>query len=163
MNNCIAIPLSMDFSTSPILERERGDLVESIDHIIDLIVFTPKGTFSADPEFGFEFLNHEFSNINLNEFNNSYMEMDFGSTSLNETSRKQCEQSLKNSLHIYEPRLMAPDVRIELEANETMGMRKIGSKYKMRITIRGSIDAGAGVTRPYEKRISFKLEPCVKK
>ena len=71
MTSYTAIPLSISLSQSPQLEHDSGDLDSCINNILELIVFTPKGTFSADPEFGFEYWNHEFSNINVREFNNS--------------------------------------------------------------------------------------------
>lgn len=163
MTSYTSIPLSIDFLKSPILEKEKGNLENCIDSILDLIVFTPKGTFVADPEFGFEYWNHEFSNINVREFNNSYMGMVSDSQTLNDVSRRQCEQSLKESILSYEPRLLNPEVKIELEINDKVGKRKSQSKYEMRILINGSIDDGLGIGRPFEKRISFMVEPTAKK
>lgn len=157
------IPLSLDFSKSPIIEQETGDIEKSIDSILDLIVFTPKGSFVADPDFGFEYWNHEFANLNVREFNNNYLGMVSNVRSLNEISRKQCEMSLKESILSYEPRLSQPEVRIELEVNSKKGRKSMPSKYEMRILITGSLDDGLGVTRPYEKRISFMVEPIAKK
>lgn len=37
------------------------------------------------------------------------------------------------------------------------------SKYEMRILITGFLDDGLGIMRPYEKRISFMVEPIAKK
>lgn len=157
------IPFSIDFSKSPILEQETGDIEQSIDSILDLIVFTPKGTFIADPDFGFEYWNHEFSNINVREFNNNYLGMVSNTKSLNEISRKQCENSLKESIIYYEPRLKHPDVKVELDINNKKSRRSIPSKYEMKIQITGSLDDGLGIMRPYEKRISFMVEPIAKK
>lgn len=148
---------------SPSLEKESGDIERCINGILDLIVFTAKGTFDADPEFGFEYWNHEFSNINVREFNNSYMGMVADIQSLNDVSRKQCENSLRASIIAYEPRLINPEVKIELEINDVVRKRKSQSKYEMRIVINGSIDDGLGVLRPFEKRISFMVEPTAKK
>lgn len=163
MANFSHIPLSIDFSKSPILDQESGDIERSIDSILDLIVFTPKGTFIADPDFGFEYWNHEFSNINVREFNNNYLGMVSNVKTLNEISRKQCENSLKESIQCYEPRLRQPDVRVELDINNKKSRKSIPSKYEMRILITGSLDDGLGIMRPYEKRISFMVEPVVKK
>lgn len=157
------IPLSISMSDSPTLEKENVELENCIDGILDLIVFTPKGSFSADPEFGFEYWNHEFSNINVREFNNSYMGMMADTQSLNDVTRKQCELSLKMSIIDYEPRLINPDVKIELEINDKVSKRIAQSKYEMRIIINGSIDDGLGILRPFEKRISFMVEPTAKK
>ena len=149
-------------SDSPSLEKESGELESCINSILDLIVFTPKGTFCADPEFGFEYWNHEFSNINVREFNNSYIGMVESVQTLNDVSRKQCEISLKDSIIAYEPRLINPEVKIELESNDTIRKRKSQSKYEMKIMISGSIDDGLGILKPFEKRISFMIEPTVK-
>lgn len=163
MTNFSHIPLSIDFSKSPILEQESGDMERSINNILDLIVFTPKGSFIADPDFGFEYWNHEFSNINVREFNNNYLGMVSNVKTLNEISRKQCEISLKESILCYEPRLHQPDVKVELDINNKKSRKSIPSKYEMRIMITGSLDDGLGIMRPYEKRISFMVEPIAKK
>lgn len=157
------MPLSIDFSKSPILEQESGDMERSIDNILDLIVFTPKGSFIADPDFGFEYWNHEFSNINVREFNNNYLGMVSNVKTLNEISRKQCEISLEESILCYEPRLHQPDVKVELDINNKKSRKSMPSKYEMRIVITGFIDDGLGIMRPYEKRISFMVEPIAKK
>lgn len=157
------IPISIDFSESPVLEQENGDLEKSIDSILDLIVFTPKGSFIADPDFGFEYWNHEFSNINVREFNNNYLGMVTNVRTLNDISRMQCEDSLKESILNYEPRLQQPVVRVELEINAKKNRKSMPSKYEMRILITGSLDDGLGVTRPYEKKISFMVEPIARK
>lgn len=85
------------------------------------------------------------------------------SLSLNDVSRKQCEQSLKDSIMSYEPRLLNPEVKIELEINNKVRNKKSQSKYEMRIMINGSIDDGLGIARPFEKRISFMVEPTAKR
>ena len=157
-----SIPLSITLSNPQALEKEVGELEHCIDNILDLIVFTPKGSFSADPEFGFEYWNHEFSNIDVREFNNSYMIMATDSQSQNDVSRKKCEQSLKESIMEYESRLINPEVKIELDINEVIRSHKSPSKYEMRILINGSIDDGLGVLKPYEKKIAFMVEPTAK-
>lgn len=158
------IPLSISFGDSPMLEQEPGDIEKCIGSILELIVFTPKGSFTADPEFGFEYWNHEFSNINVREFNNSYIGLIANTQqTLNDISRKQCEDSLRESILAYEPRLLKPEVNIELEMNEKFHNKKSMSKYEMRILITGSIDDGLGIVRQYEKRFSFMAEPVAKK
>lgn len=163
MANFTAIPLIIDAGKSLVLEQETGDIETCIDCFLDLIVFTPKGSFSADPEFGFEYWNHEFANIDVREFNNSYMGMVTNVKELNDISRKQCEISLRDSILAYEPRLLRPEVKIELEVNEKLSRRKSQSKYEMKILVSGAIDDGLGVTRQYEKRIAFMVEPVAKK
>lgn len=159
----ISIPLEIkNTGTSPCINNDKGDVEQCIDGIIDLIVFTPKGSFSADPEFGFEYWNHEFSNINIREFNNNYLGMMPDDLIVNDISRTQCEQSLQESIINYEPRLHNPQVSVELDLNTKTGP-KIKSKYEMRIYISGLIDDGLGMMRQYEKHISFMVEPCAHK
>lgn len=163
MSEYTAIPLNINRGRFPILEKESGDIETCISSLLDLIVFTPKGTFNADPEFGFEYWNHEFSNINVREFNNSYIGIMSNIQSINEISRKQCEKSLRESILSYEPRLLQPEVKIELEINNKINKRNSMSKYEMKILISGYIDDGLGMTKPYEKRISFMVEPIAQK
>ena len=163
MSEFTNIPLSINFESSPMLDREQGDVDKCIDSILELIVFTPKGSYSADPEFGFEYWNHEFSNLNVREFNNNYISIMTATKPDNEISRKQCETSLKNSITAYEPRLHNPEVKVELDINNKLGKRNMQSKYEMRIVITGEIDDGLGVSRAYEKRIAFMVEPIAHK
>ncbi len=163
MSKFITLPLSIAFEQSPVIEREEGSLEQSIDNVLDMIVFTPKGLSSADPEFGFEYWNHEFSNIYLREFNNNYSGVLSGDTALNDISRKQCEESLCDSIAAYEPRLRQPDVKINLETNNRSRRGNKQSKYEMHILITGAIDEGLGISRPYEKKISFLVEPTASK
>lgn len=158
----ISIPLHVSLKGTPVLEREKGTLEESIDNILDLIVFTPKGAFPADPEFGFEYWNHEFSNINIREFNNNYIGLIPALQKKSEISRKDCEDSIRNSIINYEPRLQQPEVKIALDSNGRNRYSGRKSKYEMHIVITGSIDEGLGVCRQYEKKISFLVEPVVR-
>lgn len=162
MADYTAIPLNINRGKSSVLKKE-GDTEACIDNFLDLIVFTAKGSFSADPEFGFEYWNHEFSNINVREFNNSYIGIMSNNQSSNDISRKQCEASLLKSIVSYEPRLLKPEVKIELEINGKIRKRNSQSKYEMKILISGFIDDGLGITKQYEKRISFMVEPVAKK
>lgn len=163
MNEYIRLPVDFKGENKDEIIKESGEPESGIDNIIDLIVFTPKGSFIADPEFGFEYWNHEFTNINVREFNNSYIGFLSSSQFFNEVSRKQCETSLRESIIAYEPRLINPDVKIELEVNEKFRRKKYQSKYEIKIIITGKIDAGLGIEKNYEKKITFFTEPIAKK
>jgi len=163
MNQSIGLPISFSFTPATTVVMQDKNIEESIDDILELIVFTPKGSFSADPDFGFEYWNHEFSNVNVREFNNNYIGLMSNEKSLNDFSRKQCELSLRESILNYEPRLHNPEVKVELELNTRTRKRNLSSKYEMRVIIDGSIDDGLGVIKPYEKRISFMVEPIAHK
>ena len=93
MSDFTAIPLSISFSPHTGLEREKGGIEECIDRLLELIVFTPKGSFSADPEFGFEYWNHEFSNLDVREFNNSYLDLMGAARRPGGITRRKCENS----------------------------------------------------------------------
>ncbi|MBO8445652.1 MAG: GPW/gp25 family protein [Bacteroidetes bacterium] len=163
MAGFICIPLSVSPGSSPVLLREEGELEKSIDNILDLIIFTPKGSFSADPEFGFEYWNHEFSNMDIREFNNNYVGLMSSGGVLNEISRRECEDSIRESILAYEPRLLQPDVKISLNPSDKVRNGNRISKYEMRITVTGAIDDGLGVRRQYEKRVAFMVEPVAHK
>ncbi|MCC8174973.1 MAG: GPW/gp25 family protein [Bacteroidales bacterium] len=163
MSDYINIPLDIDLERLPSLQREAATLERRIDTVLDLIVFTPKGSFNADPEFGFEYWNHEFTNVNVSEFNNSYLGLMSGATSANDITRQQCEDSLRESILAYEPRLERPEVQIELDVSNRRRRGNKQSKYEMRILISGFIDEGLGISRPYQRRISFMVEPIAHK
>ncbi len=146
------------------LLRNIDDRIMMLDNLVELIVFTPKGDFEADPDFGFEYWNHEFSNVQYREFNASQ-----GTHTVNhlynEITKKECEDSIKKSLASYEPMLKNVTVNIELDAAEQRQRRKrrIASKYAVNVIVEGGIDDGMGILRPYRKVVVFLVEPTVKR
>ena len=50
------------------IRRDLEERVRMLDNLVELIVFTPRGQFDADPDFGFEYWNHEFSNVHYREY-----------------------------------------------------------------------------------------------
>lgn len=122
----VPIPLAFDDRCDYCIQQEKSTLETSIDNMLDLIVFTPKGSFDADIDFGFEYWNHEFSNINVREFNNSYIGFAADVRAMNDITRKMCEESLRNTILDYELRLINPIVKIELEANPVTQKRGAG-------------------------------------
>lgn len=159
----IAIPLSFNFDRQVSIERKSLDQDAAIDNILDLIVFTPTGACAADPEFGFEYWNHEFSNINVREFNNYAIGFDEMSSDPGCLSRQECEDSLRASIQAYVPNLLNPIVKVELEPILEAHHGKRQSKYAMKVFISGSIPQGLGINRQYEKRISFMVEPIARR
>ena len=99
--------------SSVVIKRELGDKIKMLDNLVELIVFTPKGSFSADPDFGFEYWNHEYSNIRYKRFGNDYAGMDSYGLH-NDVTRRECQDSIKSSLETYEPELKHVNVSIEL-------------------------------------------------
>jgi hypothetical protein len=146
------------------LERNIEDRVTMLDNLVELIVFTPRGSFVGDPDFGFEYWNHEFSNVHYREFNINQTGRTAG-TLQNEVTKKECEDSIRNSLATYEPMLKNVNVSIVLDsAAGKMGRRKkTPSKYELNVVVEGNFDDGLGTKRPYRKVVVFLVEPTVKR
>lgn len=53
----IETPLTYKDNTG-IIVRSLEERIAMIDNFIELIVFSPKGSFLADDDFGFEYWNH---------------------------------------------------------------------------------------------------------
>lgn len=162
----ISTPLAFnaDADGEVAMARDIEDKVTVIDNLVELIVFTPRGSFDADPDFGFEYWNHEFSNVHYREFNNDHTGM--YSTGLgNEVTRKECQESIRQSLVTYGPQLKQVTVSIELAAAkaDSQRKRKVMSKYMVTITVEGVVDDGLGTTSPYRKDVSFLMEPTARK
>lgn len=135
-----------------------------LDNLVELVVFTPRGSFAADPDFGFEYWNHEFSNVHYREFNNSQLGK-VAKGLQNEVTKKECEDSIRISLATYEPMLKNVTVSIVLNtAGEHLPRRrKMASKYEVNVVVEGQLDDGLGILQPYRKSVVFLVEPTVKR
>ncbi len=144
--------------------RDFEDRIRMLDNLVDLIIFTPQGSFLADPDFGFEYWNHEYSNIHYREFNSDHSSYAVGGLS-DEVTKEECKKSIRQSLEQYEPQLKQVNVSIEINAAEAEKQRKkkVLSKYVVTISVEGIIDDGLGTTTPYRKDVLFLMEPTVKK
>lgn len=163
--NFISTPFSFQTSdTVTTIDRDIDNRIEMIDNLIELIVFTPRGSFWADPDFGFEYWNHEYSNIRYRDFNNGHTGSALNGL-YNEITQKECRESIRKSLEMYEPELKHVDVSIELNSIdvEKQRKRKVISKYEVIIRVIGVLEDGLGVVTSYEKKVSFFMEPAVKK
>ena len=159
----ISTPLSYQ-EPSLCLDRNIADRIGMLDNLVELIVFTPRGSFVADPDFGFEYWNHEYANVHYREFNISQTgKIDNGL--YNEVTKKECEDSIRTSLATYEPMLKNVIVSIELDTTEGKSMRrkKVASKYEVNVVVEGRIDDGLGTLVPYRKVVVFLIEPTVKR
>lgn len=144
------------------ISRDIEDRVKMIDNLIELIVFTPRGSFHGDPDFGFEYWNHEYSNVNVRNFNNE--QNSFSTKSIyNEITRKECQDSIKRSLETYEVQLKQIDVSIEIHPLRTEQRKTIVSKFQVIVKVTGMLPAGTGTSSVYNKEISFLMEPTVKR
>jgi hypothetical protein len=162
----------MSFISTPLVFQQNGasilrdidDHIRMLDNLVELIVFTPRGSFAADPDFGFEYWNHEYSNVHYLEFNNSQLgKLTKGLQ--NEVTKKECEDSILNSLATYEPMLKNVTVSIVLDTAENKQVRrkKTASKYEVNVVVEGQLDDGLGTLQPYRKNVVFLVEPTVKR
>ncbi|MCR4808436.1 MAG: hypothetical protein K5896_01080 [Prevotella sp.] len=162
----ISTPITYE-EGSLILHRDLPHRLAMLDNLVELIVFTPRGSFDGDPDFGFEYWNHEYSNVNQREFNASQgVRGGFGMGMLqNDITKKECEDSIRDSLATYEPMLKNVTVNIVMEAAYEKGAhrKKIPSKYELNVVVDGMLDDGVGTRRPYRKIVTFYVEPVVKK
>ena len=159
----ISTPLSYQ-EPSLCLDRNIADRIGMLDNLVELIVFTPRGSFVADPDFGFEYWNHENSNVHYREFNISQTGK-IANGLYNEVTKKECEDSIRTSLATYEPMLKNVIVSIELDTTEGKSMRrkKVASKYEVNVVVEGRIDDGLGTLVPFRKVVVFLIEPTVKR
>lgn len=159
----IKTPLIYENNTG-IIARSLEERVAMIDNFIELIVFSPKGSFIADDDFGFEYWNHEYSNVHFRSFNHG-QNGTYCNGLYNEVTLKECKESIEKSLSIYEPQLKQVYVSIELGSikTENESNHKLLSKYEVTIVITGVLDDGLGTIVPYKKEISFLMEPTVKR
>ena len=164
----------MKYSSTPIafrseelsisIVRDIEERISMLDNLVELIVFTPRGSFVGDPDFGFEYWNHEYSNVHYREFNNEQTGMSSAGL-YNEITKKECQESIRQSLSTYAPLLKQVAVSMELNSAEAEKQRKkkVPSKYIVTIKVDGIIEDGLGTTCKYEKNVMFLMEPTVKK
>lgn len=160
----IRTPISYE-SNSVLMVRSIDERIAMIDNFIELIVFSPKGSFTADDDLGFEYWNYEYSNVHFLSFNHG-QNTNYSNGLYNEVTLKECKESIENSLKVYEPQLKHVCVSIELGPIKTEGngaSHKLLSKYEVTIRISGMLDDGLGTLLPYNKNVSFLMEPTVKR
>ncbi len=163
--NFINTPLTiLNSGASVNLDRRIKDIKAVIDNLLELIIFTPKGGFLADPDFGFEYWNHEYTNINYKNFNNGQAIIS-SDGSRHEITKAECQDSIRNSLSIYVPLLTHVSINMELSSTFEGGYwnQDIKSKHTAKIVVEGSIENELGTFIPYKKEILFFTEPTLKK
>ena len=146
------------------IARDLEERISMLDNLVEMIVFTPRGSFEADPDFGFEYWNHEFSNINYREFNNDYNSM-ASEGYYNEITKKECQESIRQSLAVYAPQLKNVNVSIEMNTANPgkQEQKKVFSKYLITVIVDAVIDYGLATTVAYKKDVKFLIEPTAKK
>lgn len=164
MDSFITVPIQYHDNSS-VMVRDVPSRVKMLDNFIDLIVFTPRGSFEADPDFGFEYWNHEYANLQYREFNSGQNSRMSSSQGIHdEVTRQECQDSIRNSIMVYEPMLKHVDVQIELQliAVDKIEKHIHTSRYQVSVCVTGDIEDGLGTLTPYRRQLSFLLEPTAK-
>lgn len=92
MMNYSSTPLTFKNSDTGIsVVRDIQERISMLDNLVELIVFTPRGSFVGDPDFGFEYWNHEYSNVHYREFNNEQTGLSSGGL-YNEITKKNAKR-----------------------------------------------------------------------
>ena len=135
-----------------------------LDNLVELIVFTPRGSFGSDPDFGFEYWNREYTNVHYREFNNDQTGTSTDGI-FDEITKKECQDSIRQSLATYVPQLKQVYVSMELHSAdmEKQEKKKVPSKYMVNVRVEGIIEDGLGTTCNYVKNVGFFMEPTAKK
>lgn len=159
MNRYIKTPLRIVRKEgSAGIVRSITDVMAMYDNLVELVVFTPRGSFGGDPDFGFEYWNHEYTNINFRDFNNGQK------MSFNEVTRQVCEESVRQSILAYGPDLKQIGVSLELRAlnDSEQRARRTFSRYEVVVNVSGVLNNGLGTTEDYHKCVKFLMEPVAK-
>lgn len=162
--NYISTPIGFGDNRSSIrLKRDLDSSTAVLDNLIELIAFTPRGSCSADPEFGFEYWNHEYVNIQYRTFNNGQVST-MADGARREITKNECQESIKQSLNLYAPQLKNVNVSVELNAADTKRQyrKKVQPKHIVSIIVEGDIDNGISV-KHYKKEVVFLMEPTTKR
>ena len=143
------------------IERTIKERITMMDNLVELVVFTPRGSFHADPDFGLEYWNYEYANFSDTQFNNNIGLDEYSQQS----AKERCEASIAESIMAYAPdKLKIREIHVTMcmEDNETTRKGE-WSHHKVGICITAKIDDGLGTTFDYDRSISFMVEPTVKK
>lgn len=157
----IKVPISYRKSNPSEIKREIEDRITMIDNLIELIVFTPRGSFPADADFGFEYWNNEYSNAHFRDSDNGQNGALVNGL-YDDITRKECQDGIKKSLETYDVLLRQIDVSVELHSVDSEQRKKLASKLQVVVKVTGMLEEGLGTFTPYKKEISFLMEPTVK-
>lgn len=161
----ISTPLTFQHSESGVIvERNIAERIAMMDNLVELIVFTAKGNFNADPDFGLEYWNHEYANISDTQFNNNIGRNEYNRLSIKE----QCEASIAESMLEYAPdKLKIRDIHVVMNMKDDEpslhGRRKSYSHHEVVIFISAKLDDGMGTAYDYTREVSFMVEPTVRR
>lgn len=163
--NYIQSPLSFKcFGNVVTIERSIEERISMMDNIVELAVFTPIGSFNADPDFGLEYWNYEYVNISDTQFNTGADRSDYTKLSMKE----QCEASIAESIRAYAPqKLNITDVVVTMNLKDDeiiqRDVRKVYSHHVVVVHVAAKLDNGMGTSFLYTKEMSFMVEPTAKR
>lgn len=161
----ISAPISF-VSTGDSLSPERSinDSIAMLDNLIEMIALTPKGSFNADPDFGFEYWDPVFADVSAMQYNTA--------TGLDEYSRQgikeRCEAGIAECVMAYAPAsLRVSDVNVVMNLKDDkvriIGSRKVYFHREVELSVSAKIDDGMGTMRDYAREITFMMEPILKR
>lgn len=163
MTDQITIPLTFreDLPNLVLNRTEVTDTKEVIDRLVDMIIYTPRGQFLADPDFGFEYWNYEYANVNYRDFNNDH---NVAGTNPSDggINRKECEESIVQSLATYAPQLKEVTVQMEIQPNRDNKQEEDGrasSRSIASVLVKGKLEGLLGTYSDYERLTTFLMEP----
>ena len=146
------------------IERNIDERITMMDNLVELIAFTSRGSFNADPDFGLEYWNHEYSNVSDTQFNNNNSGRD---EFYKESTKERCEASIAESLIAYAPKkLKVRDIKVTMNLKDDIlenNRNKVQSHHEVVIFVTAKLDDGMGTTCDYNREVSFMVEPTTRK
>lgn len=135
-----------------------------MDNLVELVIFTPVGSFKADPDFGLEYWNYEYVNISDAQFNTGTDRVDYCMASMKEL----CEASIAESIKTYAPeKLKVAEIKVTMNLRDDdsakQGSCKVYSHHTVAIYITAKLDNGMGTYFQYSREVSFMVEPTAKR
>ena len=149
------------------IAQEASSVRESIDSFLELVVFTPKGSFKPDSDFGFEFWSNEFQNFVIKNFNSRTSDANLLNNRGEKTNKEACEKGLKKCIELYETRLKNVRIEMNLDQNDVgkqghnTGINEI--KYDVHLKISGEMAIDQFVSENYTKEIRFSVGPVIRR
>ena len=157
--NYISTPVTMVGTDEGVtILRDIDEQRTMMDNLVELAVFTPKGSFNADPDFGLEYWNEEYISVSDSQFNNNAQRDEYTMLS----TKEQCEAGIAQNIIDYAPeQLKVRDVCVNMSMNDDDDVRNSYSRHKVVIFVSAKLDDGLGTTSDYVREVSFMVEPTV--
>lgn len=157
----ISIPISFQPSEQGFnarVERNIQECITMMDNLVELIVFTPRGSFNADPDFGFEYWNYEFINVSGKDFNTNVGLDEYSQQS----AKERCETSIAENILAYVPeKLGISNVIVDMSMQDYKH-KGVDLCRKVVIDVSAKFNGGTGTECNYNHKISFMVEPQIR-